>query len=220
VAGSFLAMATLLLKASFSLTILETAILADEQGAVCALFAASSASAARTAYTDHLLANGATSLEIEFVEYLLTNNLLNLLFFAWGDSEDVLSTYVATIDCSLCPCETPMIAFTYGSIASGSFNVDGIDFTVQTEPWSSWHRVIFDIQQDPGCPCVDYAIEIKSATPGFAGVPFGLINDCNGVDVWRYNVQGYGAVIDVWDARYVDLGNTSPTEVVVNISQL
>lgn len=220
VVGSFLSMATLLFKASFSLTLLETAILADEQGAVCALYQATSAGQARSNYEAHLTANGATALEIEFVGYLLSNNLLNLLFFAWGDSEATLQSYVATIDCSTCPCEEPFVVFTYGSVVSGAFNVDGVDFTVRTEPWESWHRMIFNIEEDLGCPCVDYNIELKSATPSFAGVPFGLINNCVGTDVWRWNVQGYGAILGTWLAQYVDVGNTSQTDIVVNITRV
>jgi len=102
VSGSLLTMATLLFKASFSLLLLETAILADEDEAICTLFEATSAGQARTDYTDHLLANGATSLEVAFVDLLLTNNVVNLLFFAWGDSEDTISSVVPTSDCSTC----------------------------------------------------------------------------------------------------------------------
>lgn len=102
VSGSFLSMATLLFKASFSLALLETAILADQDAAICALFEATSASGARTAYLAHLTAEGATALEIEFVEFFLTNNLLNVLFFAWGDSEDVIDATPIISDCSSC----------------------------------------------------------------------------------------------------------------------
>jgi hypothetical protein len=102
VVGSSLGMALGLFTGSFSLTLLLTAIEADEQAAVCALFDATSAGQARTNYTTYLLDEGATSLEIEFVEFLLSNNLLNLLFFAWGDSEEVIENTPAEQDCSLC----------------------------------------------------------------------------------------------------------------------
>lgn len=102
VVGSFLAMATLLFKASFSLTLLETAITGDEPGAICALYEATTASGARSDYLDILDDEGATSLEIEFVEHLLTNNLLNLLFFGWGDSEGVIDDATIIHDCSTC----------------------------------------------------------------------------------------------------------------------
>lgn len=102
VAGAMVGLAVLLLKASFSLALLETALLSDEAGAICALFEATTADGARTNYTTHLLGEGATSAEIAAIEYFLPNNILNLLFFAWGDSEAAISAVTPTHDCSTC----------------------------------------------------------------------------------------------------------------------
>lgn len=102
VVGSFLAMATMLFKGSFSLTILLTAIEADEQEAICLLYEATTASGARTAYLGHLDTHGATSVELEFIGYMLTNNLLNLLFFEWGDSAEAIDNATIIHSCEGC----------------------------------------------------------------------------------------------------------------------
>lgn len=102
VVGSTLAMSVLMFKAAFSLTLLLDAIEDDEQAAICALYEATTASGARAAYEAYLVAGGATSLEIEFVEYLLPNNVLNLLFFAWGDSEDAIENTPVIATCTAC----------------------------------------------------------------------------------------------------------------------
>lgn len=115
VVGGFLAMATNLFKGSFSLTILLTAITSDEAGAVCSLFDATSASSARSAYTAHLLGEGATSVEVAFIENVLTNTVLNLLFFAWGDSEAAIDATTPEQDCSTCSTATFIHEFDFVS---------------------------------------------------------------------------------------------------------
>lgn len=217
VAGGSLAMALDLFKASFSLTILLTAIGANEEAAVCALYEAATAGDARSQYLAVLTDEGATAPEIEFVEHLLSNNIVNLLFFAWGDSEDVIENTTPEIDCAVCACDDPEFLFDFGVVQSGTPNVEGVDFVIRTEPWTSWHRLIMTLDAPGGCPCADYDIEVVSASPSFAGVPFGTIKNCALTDVWRYNDQGYGAVLDVWTAFKVDLGNTAETDVTFNI---
>lgn len=221
VVGEMLAMALGLFKASFSLTILLTAITADEETAVCVLYEATSASEARDAYLSVLDDEGATSVELEFVEHLLSNNVLNLLFFAWGDSEDVIADVTPEIDCAVCACDTPgSYDFAWGSVVVGTANVEGEDFTVRTEFDSTWHRIILTLTPAGGCSCRDYNIEVVSADPAFTGVSAGLIRDCASVDVWRWNVQGYGAIFAVWEARHVDVANTVETDVVLNITRI
>lgn len=102
VVGSTLGMATDLIKASFSLPFLRIALLADEPAAICALFEATSASQARTDYFQVLSDNGASSAELSFVGKLLPNNVLNLLFFAWGDSESAIDATPIISDCTGC----------------------------------------------------------------------------------------------------------------------
>lgn len=156
VVGAFLAMATLLFKASFSLTLLEDAILADEAGAICTLYDATSASGARTAYTAHLSAEGATSLEIEFVEYLLTNNQLNLLFFGWGDSEDVIADVTPTHVCSSCPseygCPWEFAPWEGGVAGSGDVTKDGSTRTLSSRFAAGLHNLVVQMETTSGPP--------------------------------------------------------------------
>lgn len=174
VVGSFLSTSLLLWKASFSLTLLLDAIEFDEDGAICALYEASSASVARDAYTAHLLANGATSAEIEFVEYLLPNNLLNLLFFAWGDSEAAIDGATIIHDCSTCT--SPLAEWYFQESAEGWTHADmslGASFTTMNweastqalrnrivnvafgqAAWSHCNSPAFTVESNGGQECV------------------------------------------------------------------
>ncbi len=160
VAGSFLSMALLLFKGSFSLTLLLTAITADQDGAVCALFEAGSASDARDAYTTHLLAEGATSVEIEFVEYLLSNNLLNLLFFAWGDSESVIEDVTPVSNCSTCAeyCGFDLV------FGTGTIEYDGSEFVLSSVDSGGSERIRIQIPLQPAGEGCNREVTVVSAT--------------------------------------------------------
>lgn len=157
VVGALLAMATGLFKASFSLTLLHTAITADEEGAICALYQSTSAEGAKTAYTDHLTSEGATSPEIAFVEYLLSNNVLNLLFFGWGDSEETIAAVTPTHDCSGCSplggCPwTFRDPYAYPT-GTGDLTKNGQERTLTAELGSdSVYRVSIELDTDTGAP--------------------------------------------------------------------
>lgn len=160
VVGSFLAMATLLFKASFSLALLETAIEGDEQAGICALYSAWSASDAREAYLDYLADEGATSLELEFVEYFLSNNLLNLLFFAWGDSEEVIAEVTPTHVCTTCPtaygCPWEFLLDGETPLGSGDLTKDGTSRVLTSVPYSGYHIIVIQLDSSltyPGEDC-------------------------------------------------------------------
>lgn len=170
VVSSYLAMATLLFKASFSLTLLESAITADEPGAICALYGAGSASVARSNYVTHLLGEGATSLEIEFVEYLLSNTLLNLLFFAWGDSEDAIENTPIISVCSSCsvPTVVPVFVGTPQAVILGDdrfFPADVVVAQSVPDPECSGRELLaVRIQIDAS----DIEVNLDYATSGWA----------------------------------------------------
>lgn len=163
VAGAFLAMATMLLNASFSLTLLYTAITADEDGAVCALYFATSASEARDDYLAHLQAEGATAPELLFVGYLLTNNLLNLLFFAWGDSEAVIDITPIIHDCT-CECE---FDFVWGT---GTPTYDGVEFVLSSEDvGGGFYSIKLLVPCNGGCAgnwCAEFTATTIDLNPG------------------------------------------------------
>jgi hypothetical protein len=154
VVGSFLTMALALYKASVSLADLRTAILADEESAVCSLYNSITADGARSAYGSHLLAQGASSSEVAFVQNLLSNNVTNLLFFGWGDSEDYLSSYTATVDCSGCGSED--LPWSYSVIGgedmgSGSLARDGQQRTLTSvlRPGTSYYALYLQLPDEP-----------------------------------------------------------------------
>lgn len=195
VIGSLLAMATKLLQASFDLDALLTAILDDEDAAICALHDALSADDARDAYLAYLVAGGATSLETDFITYMLPNSLLNLLFFAWGDSEDAIENVTVTSDCSGCCVENGSLNLIRGTVTSGSFNTVGTNFAITSvDNGASEQEIYFEINQPSGCPCINYDILFVSITGGIGPDSHsGAIALCDLFYTWD-NGDGYAAL--------------------------
>ncbi len=157
VVGSGLSMALSLFKGSFSLTILLAAITADEQAAVCALYEATSASIARADYLQVLDDEGATSVELEFIGHLLSNNILNLLFFEWGDSEDAIDNVVAEQTCTACapPAGCPWV-FAEIYTGSGDLTKDGEERTLTaTVGPGGFYRLHVNLDTVSGSPGED-----------------------------------------------------------------
>lgn len=197
--SAWVSMALLLLRGSVSLAALYDAIVADEAGAICSLFRATDAVSARAAYSAVLTAEGASALEVEFAEYLLSNNVLDMLFFEWGDSADAIENAVITHDCSTC-CLSSEGTF---DVDWGTFvpteNFDGVEFVGTAEDSGPEWRIQFSIEPLPGCPCVDYDIEIVSHTGAIGGTDSGGFTRCNATTSWRWNIQGYENIIGTWD---------------------
>jgi hypothetical protein len=193
VSGSFLAMATLLFKGSFSLSNLYGIIISDETLDVCALFDATTASGARDAYIAVLVSNGASSLEVEFIGYLLTNNLLNLLFFAWGDSEDAISGTTPVVDCSLCFPECDWDFLGDPPRGGGSMAFGGERTLTSIFRSGTWN-LEFGLS-DPSCNTNNRLCQIVSVS-GWTNQPFvsndGLCrNDVEGLnEVWVHDDDG------------------------------
>lgn len=86
-------------------------VLGDNQvNLVCGLYNTTDAASARTAYIGVLTSEGTlSSAEIGIIELLLTNAVLNVLYFSAEDSEEFLGTYVGPVDCVSCSGSLPII---------------------------------------------------------------------------------------------------------------
>lgn len=161
VAGGSLSMALGLFKASFSLTLLLASIEDDEAAAVCALYEATTASGAEAAYKAVLSAGGATSVELEFVDHLLPTNVLNLLFFAWGDSEGVIDDVTVEQSCVGCaPVGGCQWEFRDGSLSppiygTGTLDKDGGTHTLTAVEIAPNWLMYIDLLTDSGGPGED-----------------------------------------------------------------
>lgn len=195
VIGSLLGMATKLLQASFDLDLLASAVIANEDLAICTLHDAVSAADARDAYLAYLIAAGATSLEADFASYLLPNSLLNLLFFEWGDSESAIANVTVTSDCSACCSGNGSLNLIIGNVTGGAFNVVGTQFAITSEDnGASEQEIYFEILQPAGCPCVDYDILFVGITGGIGPDSHsGAIALCGSGYSWT-NATGYAAL--------------------------
>lgn len=162
VAGAIIDLALGLFKVSFDLGLLKSAIEADEFEAVCTLYNATTADGARSAYTAHLQDEGATSLEVAAVEKLMPNAVMNLLFFAWGESETTLTSYVATVDCSTCPappCDLKPIFVNGVDHGSGDYTKDDSSRVLSSvqDPVTLLHYISIEVGDyiEEGWNCAD-----------------------------------------------------------------
>jgi hypothetical protein len=77
---------------------------AEHSELVCLLYNSNSASQARDAYTDYLGSQpGISSAEITLLELIMTNAVMNTLFFDTPELAAFWPTYTALVDCSTCP---------------------------------------------------------------------------------------------------------------------
>ncbi len=215
VAGASLGMALGLFKASFSLTLLLTAITGDEQAAVCALFSAISAEGARSDYTDVLIAEGATSPEIEFVEYLLSNNVLNLLFFAWGDSEEAIDDVVVEQSCA--SCEEACGWYFHLDRGSGDLTADDSERTLTGVAFAGGYTCqiyIDDSVPTRGCGAVNRIYEVVSVSGWTPWVSASNDSFCRnvseGIDLlWDNEATGDEPESGEWTACILRMSSTT-----------
>lgn len=217
VAGAVIALITaLIIGGTIDLFDIASELASARQVLVCALFDGSSADNSRTAFMDALASD--TSLnaaEIALIGLVMTTNVVNNLY----EKNAAIEGHTETTPCDVCECDTPEFQFDDGSVTSGVANVEGVDFTVTSAETAGTHYIVFWLNPQGSCPCKDYNIEVVSTGGPIGGVGAGNIADCSSTDVWRYNDQGYGALVDTWLARFVLLAGTGEFTVVFNITR-
>lgn len=102
VAGAVVGVTLALLEIGLDLDNLKVDLEDFTEPLVCALVESLSATAARNAYIQVLLDAGQSSINLALLSALLTNNVLDILWFSTPDSESFLSTYVPPFDCDGC----------------------------------------------------------------------------------------------------------------------
>jgi len=119
---------------------------------VCALVEATSATAARDAYKQVLTDAGNPAANVALVGALLTNNVLDLLWFSTPDSEAFLATYVPPFNCSSCaePCELFFMLFV-DLTTRGTGNIDkdaaSRTLTSREHPSNGFHYISVGVSQ-------------------------------------------------------------------------
>lgn len=78
---------------------------AQQTQLVCDLYTSTQASTAKATYLATLTAGGATALEAELVGLLMTNALMNTLYFDTKELEAFWPTYTGPVDCQVCVVE-------------------------------------------------------------------------------------------------------------------
>jgi hypothetical protein len=120
--GGFLsAIQNLVFSGTFTADI-PSVLSANQDAMVCALYNAQNVTDAKS---EALAASGLTGFDANWVDTILTTNALNMLFFASGESESIISAYAGTADCGGCgpDCEAEVIK------GAGDFTI-GADGTV------------------------------------------------------------------------------------------
>jgi hypothetical protein len=91
-----------LLAGGFDLADIATALTDGEEDLICSLYEAGTVDNARDSYLAELVVLGLNAIEVQLVEFLMTNAALNLLFFDTEESAVFWDTYTAPFDCSTC----------------------------------------------------------------------------------------------------------------------
>lgn len=103
VAGSLAVFVARMLGVTVSLGDIVTAMTDRHGDLVCTLFNSTSASGAKSAYLAILLEEvGISSIEADLVGLLMTNALMNVLFFDTAETVDFWPSYTGSIDCTSC----------------------------------------------------------------------------------------------------------------------
>lgn len=143
VAGIIAVFAAQMLGISVDLEDIVTAMGVAEDALICALYEATSANAARTAYQAALTAEGSLSVaEISLVMLFLPNVVTNILFFSVEGSEAFFDGYVSPNSCGSCsgPPEDWILApsgffgatSAEGTLGTGEILQDGTEFTLSS----------------------------------------------------------------------------------------
>lgn len=102
VAGAVIGVTLALIATGINLASLKADLLTNAEELVCALVETTDATAARDAYLQVLIDAGVSLVNRLLIQAMMTNNVMNLLFFSTPDSEAFLLTYVVVNDCSGC----------------------------------------------------------------------------------------------------------------------
>ncbi len=143
VAGAIVGATLAILAAGLNLQDLEDDLAAGQQDLICALVEAPSAAAARDDYIAVLAGIGSSAVNNALIAALMTNNVLDLLYFSTGGSEAFLDTYVAPISCVSCAApfsdyvilpSNALSSWTSaeGTLGTGTVVNDGSQFTINS----------------------------------------------------------------------------------------
>ena len=120
-------------------------IVANYSDIVCALYNATSATGARSAFLAQLTVTGD---EYSFVADMLYNNILNVLWFSVADSETQLADWTTTVDCGTtcdagCGIEETDFVWLYGNVTSWVDYGSYADISVSGELDEGSYKVAF-----------------------------------------------------------------------------
>ncbi len=221
VAGAVIGATLALLVSGVDLTSLKAAMTSEGQDLVCSLFGASSATDARDSYGQVLTGAGQSAVNVALITALLTNDVLDLLWFSTPDSEAFLDTFVPTFDCSSCAPEVGLWRITpngvwhnavaaEGQIGTGIVDNGGGNFTLTSVLMTSGNE-----SGKFGLAMVSQAfLESQVGNQNFTTLPAGSAEG----DVTRYTDLVPIPVVDTSGRKVIICGgaiNTDPLEEII-----
>lgn len=148
----------------FNMTDIANAFIDNGEALVCALYDATDVDTARDDYQAVLLGAGLSTGAVNLIGLMMFNAVMDILFFDTADIAVLLPIYTPPFDCASCESSN---AFDL-RFGSGTITYEGSEFVLTSEPFSGYHKLTFDISDDP---CVDgnWCLEFKAhtTTPGF-----------------------------------------------------
>lgn len=170
VVGALAGIAAKIIGANIDLGQIVTILTSEQASLICAMYDSSNAESARTAIMNHLDTTAMSVPNKALVELLLTNSVLNILYFSSEDSEAEVQNWPTVVDCSTCAGQC-QFSYTeddrgYGPGAgSGSLASNGVQRTISSQLVSGKHRIKFELPSlDIGCQAVNRRLTIHSVS--------------------------------------------------------
>lgn len=156
VAGAVAVFAARLIGVTVDLGSMHAIMLSYGEDLVCELYEATTATGARDAYLLFLETNGMSSIEADLLGLVMTNGLLNILFFDTPETAAFWPTYTPTYDCSTCPsvigCNWKF-SDDQGDTGTGNLDKSGAQRTLTATLGSgSYYRVHIELETSSGNP--------------------------------------------------------------------
>lgn len=159
VAGALSVFAARLLGVTLDLANMLSVMTTNGQDLVCALYNATTAAGARTDYLAICTSNGMSSVEAAALELLMTNGLMNILWFDTAETTAYWPTYTPEFDCTSCvePEGCPWVfKDNQGPTGTGDLTKNGqLRTLTATQGSGGLYRVHVDLDTVSGSPGED-----------------------------------------------------------------
>ncbi len=213
VAGGMATFAGRLLLGGVDLGDLVSTLNAEDESLICAFAEATDIVSAKADYLAVLTAAGRTDLEVALVGALMSNAVLNVLFFDTAETAAFWPGYTPPYDCS--GCTIPDCGWTFvAGLGTGDLSRTGSPRTLTSVPGGGGHFI--QIEVPPGdCNGINWKYQMHSVagwTFWFSASYDSFCGQAGGGQtlLWDHSISGDPIPTIAYDAALLRIGSTTP----------